>query len=175
MRLQDSFTDAVSRQPEASEERDSPLEGRDSFWLRGGCHLHALAAVEAHGGGFAAILDNAEPWLEDEDGEVVHPGVWHVWSVHDTAGGQVIRDVTGDFPASELRGRAIALFPDAEEALGFGDISLDPNMTREEVLSLCEEDGPLLDVTEGLMAKARSLPTVRLAPGPASPADEPAP
>lgn len=143
------------------------MMAQDSIWLAGLCHVHAMAAVAAHGGHYAALLDHAVPWSTDEDGETIHPGVVHVWSVHATPQGAIWRDITGDHRPEDARRAALERWNLVEEH-GWGDAAFDDRVTAEELASWCEEDGPLyqvdahdltLAVQEGHIAPSPAWPT----------------
>lgn len=94
---------------------ERPLE-QDSIrtYMRGMCHVHALAAVRLHGGAFAIARD-------ENFGAVIH-----VWSIHETNDGPVARDVLGDRLASDavLYDSLRDFFPQYAAGIEAGDVTL---------------------------------------------------
>lgn len=142
----------------------SPVE--IETYMRGECHIHAIAAVRMHGGGFAICYDDAEIYFEDEDTSI--SSVVHVWSVHDTPNGLVARDVLGDIPftTDAMRAHLEEFFPDMAAKLAYGDAWIDIQGRLEEIEALSGDDDhqPLFAITEGDIAAAAALPSVNAVP-----------
>lgn len=140
-------------------------------YLRGECHVHAIASVRLHGGGFAVAYDRSGAYADDEDDpENDVPSVIHVWSLHETPGGLIARDVTGDMAATPERMRAALLehFPDLWERFADGDIEIDTAATLEEIRALSGDDDdlhPLCFIDEGQIEAASRVPSVMAEPG----------
>lgn len=141
--------------------------GAMSAYMREACHVHAIASVRLHGGGFAIAYDESEVY--HEEGETVIHGVVHVWSVHETADGLIARDATGDVPATPERMRATLKewFPDLWQQFADGDIRIDDRATLVEVLALSGdgEEHPLFTPDEEGLAEAARLPGIVALPG----------
>ena len=158
-----------------------PDPGLIEQYTQGECHIFAAASVIRHGGSFLAAFDSDKVhWEADED--TIYE-VLHVFAVHDTPTGQVIRDVYGDRFAPSLEQIREELSD--EHALWAGDIYLE-EMTAAELLALIgdpegflgaalqaeagyaimdHDDRPLVEVTERDLDDAMNLAQVRAAPG----------
>ncbi|MFG6080316.1 hypothetical protein ACEUZ9_000866 [Paracoccus litorisediminis] len=137
-------------------------------YMRGECHIHAIAAVCAHGGHFAICYDYADEEFFDDDGEAIAPPI-HVWSIHQTPDGTIARDVLGDIPATPemLKASLSDFFWDVGPKLEFGDAGIDMEGTLEvlEELSGPDFDKPLSAITDEDLALAAALPSVHAPPG----------
>lgn len=139
------------------------------FFMRGQCHLHAVAAHHLHGGFFAVCYDHSDVFYESDDDDDCVSSVIHVWSVHETPNGLMARDVLGDIPwtTEALRNHIEQFFP--EYILGFqvGDVALDMNCTLEEVLDLAgdEPHHPLHALSASDIEATMAIPSVQLPPG----------
>ena len=121
-------------------------EQLDSEWLNGLCHIHALAAVEHHGGGFVLVTDN--DGMDPRD-------VLHVLSVHDAPGGPVIRDAAGEAREADLFDYVDRLFPGR-----FGErVDLDLAGLRHMLATGRLRADPMA------LAAAREMGTVQAPPG----------
>lgn len=139
----------------------------DDPYMSGACHIHAMACVAVHGGGFAILQDFEDVWGHDEDGDAI-PSIWHVWSVHETADGLIARDVSGDVPVDELRERSIAIWPELESGFNWGDMTIDPACSREvlsDCISTCRRNRPLCEYEPGEINAILDLETVVAPPG----------
>ena len=48
---------------------DMPIESEIETYMRGECHIHALASIQLHGGHLAICYDDSEIYFEDENGD----------------------------------------------------------------------------------------------------------
>jgi len=46
-----------------------PTEVEIETYMRGECHVHAIAAVLTHGGAYAVAYDEGDPYHVDEEGD----------------------------------------------------------------------------------------------------------
>ena len=156
-----------------------PTEDEIETYMRGECHIHAIAAVRIHGGHFAIAYDHSEPYFESEDGDDDVPSPLHVWSIHETADGLIARDVLGDVPATKeaMTANVLRRYPDLEGDFAFGDISIDLQCTLEEVTDLSgdEDHQPLYGIREEDIALAAEMHSVTSEPGTNPAGDEPCP
>lgn len=128
-------------------------------------HIHAIAAVQQHGGRFAIAYDAADPHFEEENGAIV-PRVLHVWSVHDTPSGPVARDARGEVPGrlGEMRDALRALFPEHADR---DEVVIDAALGLEDIQEMSGERDyqPLCAVHLSDVLDAGRLPSVLVAPG----------
>lgn len=126
-------------------------------------HIHAIAAVQQHGGRFAIAYDAADAHFEEENGAIV-PRVLHVWSLHDTAAGAVARDARGDVPVrlDLMRDALRGLFPDLADS-----VVIDASLGLSDIQELSGDHAyqPLDRVRLCDLLNAGKLPSVLAAPG----------
>lgn len=142
-----------------------PSELEFETYMRGECHIHALAAHQRHGGGFIIAYDRSEPYFSSEDGDDDVDSVIHVWSTHLTADGALIaRDILGDRPVDPgiLADELERIFPDLIGKFQFEDIWLDLQATLQEVSDLSgdEDHTPLCAIRQKDIDLAAELPSV---------------
>lgn len=145
---------------------DLETQRRIAQYMRGACHVHAVAAMRLHGGALAVAYDHSEPQWADNG---ITSAVIHVWSVHQTPDGPVARDVTGDIPYT--RETMIAhledFFPSVIGKFDHGDAWIDMQATQQEIVDLSGDGDhqPLCGLTEADIEEALALDSVRMAPG----------
>lgn len=136
-------------------------------YMRGECHVHAIAAQRQHGGGFAVAYDDTDIYFDDEDESV--SSVVHVWSVHETPEGTVARDVLGDIPFTPdaMIDHLEQFFPGLMLKFEHGDAWIDMQATIEEIRDLAGDGDhqPLSAIEDADLENAASLDTVRVLPG----------
>lgn len=139
------------------------------IYMRGECHIHAIAARDLHGGGFAIAYDDSEIYFESDNGEESVSSVIHVWSVHETDRGLIARDVLGDIPFTKdaMVAHLENFFPDMAEKFEFGDAWIDMQGTLEEIeeLSGDGEHQPLTGIDRNLLTETLKLESVMETPG----------
>lgn len=144
----------------------SPVE--IETYMRGECHIHAIASVRLHGGQFAICYDDAEIYYEDEEGTSIS-SVVHVWSVHPTNTGWVARDVLGDIPFTPeaMRAHIETFFPEMDAKFAYGDAWIDMQGFLNEIedLSGNADHQPLFEITEQDIRIASALESVTAEPG----------
>lgn len=133
-------------------------ESERELYGYGLCHVHAMAAVRLHGGGFLIVTDpETVVWHHPEDADLDQVAVVHVYSLHDTPNGIVARDVFGDRPldtaAEEARQRYGCYIVTAEQTEGPDDL-----MTLVDSDGACER--PLNAFTEADILEAMALDSV---------------
>ncbi|PZO73209.1 MAG: hypothetical protein DI629_19980 [Mesorhizobium amorphae] len=145
------------RRPGALRDRSAPAP-LESDWMQGMCHVHAIAAVRAHGGHFVVITDN-----DDDEGA----RVLHVLSVHQAPTGPVVRDALGESPEGDLFEHVERSFPGR-----FGDRA---DASLDGITALVER-GALMRYGPRDVADASLETTVTACPGSLLPAaDGPGP
>ena len=136
-------------------------------YMRGECHIHAIAAQRQHGGGFAVAYDDSEIYFESDEESV--SSILHVWSVHLTDEGVIARDFLGDIPFTRnaMAEHLEEFFPDLIGKFEWGDAWIDMQATLEEITSHSgdEDHQPLCAIREEYLAEAAALSSVRDAPG----------
>lgn len=133
-------------------------ENEQELYGYGLCHVHAMAAVRLHGGGFLIVTDPEEiVWHHPEDADLDQVAVVHVFSVHDTPAGPVARDVFGDRPVDVAA-------EEARERYGCYIVEAEQTEDPDDLTALVDSDGacerPLDAFTEADILEAMALDSV---------------
>lgn len=133
-------------------------ENECRLYGHGLCHVHAMAAVRLHGGGFLIVTDPEEVfWSHPEDADLDQIAVIHVYSVHDTPAGPVARDIFGDRPLE-------AAAEEARERYDCFVVDTDLTSDLDDLMDLVDVEGteekPLLAITDEQITEALELDSV---------------
>lgn len=144
--VRDDLRIALSTNPEAP----GPDAGTREFYMRGGCHLFAIAALDllstdAVPLGYRVVTDPEEPfWVNEEDPDDQIPAVIHVYAVLRGSEGEVAIDVLGARPlekavaeCAERFGIECPDFEDYRDLEGLRDLieeEADPDMADRRPL-----------------------------------------
>lgn len=134
-------------------------ESEQELYGYGLCHVHAMAAVRLHGGGYLIVTDPEEiVWHHPEDADLDQVAVVHVYSVHATPAGPVARDVFGDRPLE-------AAADEARERYACWVVESDLTDDQDDLLALVDSDGecerPLSEFSEADVLAALAVETVK--------------